>query len=74
MVAICVQVERALEHESAEEQTEAIVCYQRAAAMLHTAAKEKTSAAQATYFKNTASEYLVRCVVAPSLSGAGRHV
>eukprot|EP01045_Picozoa_sp_COSAG04_P019073 COSAG04_NODE_1819_length_5500_cov_5.703573_2_plen_985_part_00 len=54
-------VERALEHDAAEEHAEALACYQSAATMLHAAAKEpKANRAQAAYYRNKATEYLMR--------------
>ena len=54
-------VERALEHDQAEEFAEAVSCYQKAAVQLHSAAKEsKASLTQASYYRSKATEYLVR--------------
>ena len=54
-------VERALEHDQAEEFAEAVSCYQKAAVQLHSAAKEsKASQTQVSYYRSKATEYLMR--------------
>ena len=58
-------VERALEHDQAEEVAEAVSCYQQAAMHLHAAAKEGKSKANASetqcgYYRSKATEYLER--------------
>lgn len=58
-------VERALEHDQAEEVAEAVSCYQQAAMHLHAAAKEGKSKANASetqcgYYRSKATEYLQR--------------
>ena len=58
-------VERALEHDQAEEYAEAVSCYQQAAMHLHAAAKQgqskgKASETQVGYYRSKATEYLQR--------------
>jgi hypothetical protein len=53
-------VERALEHDTAEEVADAISCYQRAAKLLKLAAKEKCSRTQVAYYRSKGAEYIAR--------------
>lgn len=54
------QVERALEHDAAEECAEAIVCYRQAASLLRSAAKGTSGAGHTSYYRSKATEYLAR--------------